>query len=392
MSDNIVPLDSDVCNVTFDKKEYAIVGDAVFAQSVVGVPDWMQELIGDLVDATNKDVYNAMTNTGANLLNALHSLSVAENQYTQAINSKITDQEAFVQAVETLNATAQDSISTTISTLANYATKEFAITTAATTLSSSINGGDIGSKLGYIAAAASNQYASIAQRMDVLESTFEDLNSDVEGYANATEKLETFVGKDSPDTNAPVIALSKFYRDLDAYLEGTGYSVRGSNTLRQYLKATEEKIISLFEYNSNITINGKTYNAGFGLVQTGQVADGNGYYDSEFWINANKLRFTSTNEASEGITPFRVAGTNVYAEDLIVSTARSVLHINDGGWALNKDGTSYFGNNSTFAGNLTIGTPGVANSTVIENKGVYVYDDKGKLRVVLGDLLYTPNR
>jgi hypothetical protein len=129
-----------------------------------------------------------------NLYNALLSLQVAENKYQQAINTKITDQEAFVQAVETLNSTAQNAISELINVKQTYATKDFAITTAANVLEASINGGAIKSSLGSLASSMTNKYGTMSQRIDVLESTFEDLNLGVNGYANATNTLETYVG------------------------------------------------------------------------------------------------------------------------------------------------------------------------------------------------------
>ena len=109
-----------------------------------------------------------------NLYNAMLALQVAENQYTQTINSKITDQEAFVQAVETLNSTAQNAISEIVDIKQTYATKDFATATAAQTLEASLNGGAIKRSLGQLASAMTNQYGTTAQRMDVMESTVDD--------------------------------------------------------------------------------------------------------------------------------------------------------------------------------------------------------------------------
>ena len=221
MSDNITPLDSDVCNVTFDKKEYAIVGDAVFAQSVVGVPNWMQELVGDLVATTNSNTYDAMSGFNLNLYNAMLALQVAENQYTQVINSKITDQEAFVQAVETLNSTAQNAVAEIVGIKQTYATKDFALATAAQTLEASLNGGAIKSSLGQLASTMTNQYGTMAQRMDVLESIFEDQELKVEGYANATNTLETYVGltQGAPDGTGLIAKVKVLQKQNDGLIE-----------------------------------------------------------------------------------------------------------------------------------------------------------------------------
>ena len=180
--------------ITVKSNEFAIVGDGLFATTKEEVPGWMRELVGDLARSATADVYNAMTGFNYNLYNAMIALQVAENKYQQVINTRVTDQEAFVQAVETLNSTAQNAQAEIVSIKQTYATKDFAVATAATTLEASINGGAIKSSLGQLASSMSNQYGTMAQRMDVLESTFEDLESGVEGYANATETLETYVG------------------------------------------------------------------------------------------------------------------------------------------------------------------------------------------------------
>ncbi len=310
MSDNIAPVDTDVCNVTFDKKEYAIVGDAVFAQSVVGVPAWMQELVGDLVTEANGNAYDAMSGFNLNLYNAMLALQVAENQYTQTINSKITDQEAFIQAVETLNSTVQNAEAEIVGIKQTYATKDFATATAAQTLEASLNGGAIKSSLGQLASAMTNQYGTMAQRMDVLESTFEDLESDVQGYANATSGLETFVGKNAPNTNAPVVTSSKFYQDLDVYLAGTNYTTGGTNTLVNQVTAAVTGVESKFAYNSNLTLNGIAYSSGFGLATSLTPGSNIPVGSSEFWINADKFKLTTTGYNGTKYSPFSVDGAN----------------------------------------------------------------------------------
>lgn len=310
MSDNITPVDSDVCAVTFDKKEYAIVGDALFAQTVEEVPGWMQELVGDLVDTSVADAYNAMTGFNYNLYNAMLALQVAENTYQQVINSKITDQEAFVQAVETLNSTVQNSQAEIVGIKQTYATKDFAIATAATTLEASLNGGAIKSSLGQLASTMTNQYGTMAQRMDALESTFDDLGAGVEGYANATSGLETFVGKNAPGTNAPVIASSKFYQDLNVYLAGTDYTTGGTNTLVNQVTAAATGVESKFAYNSSLKLNGATYNSGFGLATSLTPGSGIPVGSSEFWINADKFKLTTTGYNGVKYSPFSVNGTD----------------------------------------------------------------------------------
>jgi hypothetical protein len=52
-------------------------------------------------------------------------------------------------------------------------------------------------------------------------------------------------------------------------------------------------------------LDGISYRAGFGLVQTGTVSSDGTTYDSEFWIDANKLRFTNSNRTGS-VDPFTI--------------------------------------------------------------------------------------
>ena len=181
------------------------------------------ELVGDLAKSATASAYNVMTGFNYNLYNAMIALQVAENKYQQAINARITDQEAFVQAVETLNSTVQNSEAEIVGIKQTYATKDFAVTTAAQTLEASLNGGAIKSSLGQLASTMTNQYGTMAQRMDVLESTFEDLELGVEGYANATNTLETYVGLTSgaPDGTGLIAKVEILEKQNDGIIETT---------------------------------------------------------------------------------------------------------------------------------------------------------------------------
>ena len=207
--------------ITVKSNEFAVIGDGLFATTKEEVPGWMRELVGDLARSATAGAYNAMTGFNYNLYNAMIALQVAENKYQQAINTRVTDQEAFVQAVETLNSTVQNAEAEIVGIKQTYATKDFATATAAQTLEASLNGGAIKSSLGQLASTMTNQYGTMAQRMDVLESTFEDLGSGVEGYANATDTLETYVGltEGAPDGTGLLAKVEILERQNDGVIE-----------------------------------------------------------------------------------------------------------------------------------------------------------------------------
>ena len=207
--------------ITVKSNEFAIVGDGLFATTKEEVPGWMRELVDDLARSATAGAYNAMTGFNYNLYNAMIALQVAENKYQQAINTRVTDQEAFVQAVETLNSTVQNAEAEIVGIKQTYATKDFSVTTATQTLEASLNGGAIKSSLGQLASTMTNQYGTMAQRMDVLESTFEDLELGVEGYANATNTLETYVGltEGVPDGTGLLAKVDILERQNDGVIE-----------------------------------------------------------------------------------------------------------------------------------------------------------------------------
>lgn len=386
--------------ITVKSNEFAVVGDALFATTKEEVPGWMRELIGDLAKGATASAYNAMTGFNYNLYNAMIALQVAENKYQQAINTRVTDQEAFVQAVETLNSTVQNAEAEIVGIKQTYATKDFATATAAQTLEASLNGGAIKSSLGQLASTMTNQYGTMAQRMDVLESTFEDLEQGVEGYANATSGLETFVGKNDPGTNAPVIATSKFYQDLSAYLEGTNYTTGGTNTLVNQVTAAATGVESKFAYNSSLTLNGATYNSGFGLATSLTPGSGIPVGNSEFWINADKFKMTTTGYTGPKYSPFTVDSTNGSITFNGKVSFNSVTGVPDYvtsenvAAAINKGTTTIDGSKITTgtiqAGSITTDMLSLKgnNNVYINKHGIFITDGTN-LRVSIGNLSIT---
>ncbi|TQV61429.1 MAG: DUF1983 domain-containing protein, partial [Sulfurovum sp.] len=317
MSDNVLPADKDTCLVEFEKKEYAIVGDAFFARNVGEVPDWLVELTGNTIETLNKGTYDVLGQYNYNLLNALESVEVAKNTYDQYINRNISDTEAFVSAITTLNSTVQNNDASIRTLLNTYATQEYAVSTAASMVNASLNGGAIGARIGTVENSLATQYGSLSQRLNVLSSTFNENARDQESLATATSKLETYTGLGTINGLPAVIANSSFYRQLDTYLKGTGYDIGGSSTLTNYVQATSTTIANTaaniaiktveakFAYDSQITLNGRTYSAGFGLSQLGTLSPNGVTYNSEFWVDATKFKVINGSNR-QGAYPFSI--------------------------------------------------------------------------------------
>jgi hypothetical protein len=163
------------------------------------------------------------------------------------------------------------------------------------------------------------------------------------------------------------------------------------------------------KYTSTATAGGKT--AGFTYGSDGKI--------SEFYIMADRFAVLSADADDNPTTPFIVEGDKTYIQSAVIKdasisgakiakatiTAANIADLNvmevavggrinssnynpttKTGWAINQDGSAFFGGNTTFGGKLEIGKVGQANGVVINNNGIYVYDSAGKLRVAIGKL------
>lgn len=109
-----------------------------------------------------------------------------------------------------------------------------------------------------------------------------------------------------------IIGQSSWFVDLENEVTGpTGHVATSLATLQTtsevYADAVGESVENKFEYSSVVGVNGTHYQTGFGLVTTATGGDGTegNPYDSEFWINAEKFKFTNTN-LSGTVTPFTI--------------------------------------------------------------------------------------
>lgn len=109
-----------------------------------------------------------------------------------------------------------------------------------------------------------------------------------------------------------IVANSTALTELDAYLrDGLGTVGGATSTVEQSIDTKvldgDLSVQSKWAYNSNISIGGVHYNSGFGLNALATGGDGSegNPYDSEFWIDAEKFKFT--NSANSGqVSPFTI--------------------------------------------------------------------------------------
>ena len=112
--------------------------------------------------------------------------------------------------------------------------------------------------------------------------------------------------------NGGLVAGSKAFTDLNTSLGALGTTVSGHtgqlSTVDSRISNGVATVDSKWQYNSNLVINGVSYNSGFGLSNSAGTGVG-----SEFWIDASKLKFT--NSAKTGrVAPFTIDTTGITPE------------------------------------------------------------------------------
>lgn len=172
-----------------------------------------------------------------------------------------------------------------------------------TSLNDTISGNSLGSIISGLSETTTTGDYTNAQSIEVLQSTIE---GNADATATAIDTINTFAGID--ETGAYT------YTGLTGYLvdPNTGMIGGGQSELQNTITTTGDNVEAKFEYGSNIKIGGKYHNAGFGLKTTMTGGDGtaNDPYNSEFWINAEKFKFTN-NSMSGQATPFSIDATGL---------------------------------------------------------------------------------
>lgn len=114
-----------------------------------------------------------------------------------------------------------------------------------------------------------------------------------------------------------VVANSTALTEIDAYLRDDSGNVGGATSSVE--QSIDTKVLdgdlsvqSKWEYNSNINIGGVYYNSGFGLRALATGGDGSegDPYDSEFWVDAEKFKFTNSNQTGQ-VSPFTIDASGV---------------------------------------------------------------------------------
>lgn len=341
--------------IAINRKEYTIVGDELYIpKRYEDAPQWLRDIIDNVTDVALSAKINDINNLTQSLNNLIDELEVAKNTYTMSVISSNDINERINAAIETLNSSIMESDATIVRLITTRATPEQAqaisIDAIRTSLNDTISGNSLGSIIGRINATTTTGDFTNAQSIDVLKSTIE---GNADSTASAINTINTFAGLDSTGAYT--------YTGLTGYLvdPNTGMIGGGQSELQNTITTTGDNVEAKFEYGSNIKIGGKYHNAGFGLKTTmtggdGTIADP---YNSEFWINAEKFKFTN-NSVSGQATPFSIDATGLQPK----ITFNGIVNFSN---IANTNGT---GSNLLYNSAPKIGS---------ETKGWYVWSNSG---------------
>ena len=303
-------------DITVAKKEYVITGDSIYVPVLYeDAPQWMKDLVSLTVDVS---IETANASTLAQLSSILATFAtsyVPLNQYTQSINSLALADTNMQAVVETLNSNFNDGLNLANSQIINLqttkASKTEVVTQVVDTLAAQLTtpDSDIGAVISNINQAIANEATARANSFNVLNTSLGNVGENVAGNSTAISGLQSSVTNINGTLTAQAGQITTLSNNLQS---GSGTWANAdtavTNTLNSNITNGLATVESKWAYNSNIVINGNTYSSGFGLSNSAGTGVG-----SEFWINADKFKFTNNGKTGSK-TPFSIDASDATPE------------------------------------------------------------------------------
>jgi hypothetical protein len=267
--------------------EYTLVNDDVYLGST-GLPAIVQSQIVDLVTNAFGSKFAGIDTLSGNLLTALDSLQVAENTYAKFIVDRQTDYDSMVATYETWNATFASNSATIQKLDFAYANINSVIAGSLEAYKAEFNN-KIKSEVDMAKLAYASSIGALATSIDSLSSVWESQDGRIDGYANATQTISTYIGYDPTASN---------------------------RTLAE----------SMFSYNSTLKLGEYYYDTGFGLKSSIKLS-GKGTakepFSSEFWIKANSFKLVDPDNNNH--SPFYVDNGVVYLQNVVIGNTSDAI-------------------------------------------------------------------
>ena len=295
--------DTNDIEVTVNRQEYVITGDEIYIpKRFEDAPTWMQELITQVVDTSISAQIQDLNGISQSLESMIDAMEVAKNTYELSIISSNDIDQRINTAVTTLNSSMNDADATVLEVAQTRVTPEEASAITVDVITAEL----AKTEAGTLGATVSNLQIAVANEEEARSTSIEILTSSIEGAfdANATAMnyLNTYVGLDEVGASTGT--------GLSGYLESSTGIIGGADSKvvnNVYVDALGNAK-SKFEYGSTVSVNGVNHTAGFGLSNSTGTGIG-----SEFWINADKFKFTNNNKTGSK-APFTIDATGTVPE------------------------------------------------------------------------------
>ena len=374
---DVVTTDNKDLDITVTKKEFVITGDDIYVPVLYDdVPQWMKDLVSLSVNQAIEGVSTDNLDQLNSMLSEFATSYVPLNQYTESILDLSNADVSLHALIETLNSTYNDGINNAnsqINTLENTkASKDEVVAQVINTLAAQLAtpGTTLASTIARLDQAITTSNNANATSYTALNSAIDALDGTVQANADASNLLKTYVGMNDAGASANT-GLSAYLVDSTTGIVGGANSKVGSGV---YVKS-DGTVSSKWAYDSAITVNGTTYNSGFGLatsVNNPSIPVGT----SEFWITADKFKISSpTNNRYQ---PFSISGNNIVFNGKVSfnnvngvpthssGTTSPTVGTNPNGLA---DGSTYY-NTSTKSGYIISGGVWINNSSVTDTSAL----------------------
>lgn len=295
-------------DITVAKKEYVITGDNIYVPMLYAdAPQWMKDLVNLAVDVSMETANASSLAQLTSILTEFATSYVPLNQYTQSILDLSNADSSIHSLITTLNSNFKDGLNEANSQIITLsytkASKAEVVTQVIDTIASQLAtpGSSLSSIVARLDQAIVNETSARALSMEVLTASLNDVSGNVSVNSSAITGLQTNVSNINGTLTSQAGQITNLRSDLTS---GTGTWLTGdtnvTNTVKSYTDGKVLGVESKWEYNSSLTINGTSYNSGFGLSNSAGTGAG-----SEFWINADKFKFTNNGKTGSK-APFTI--------------------------------------------------------------------------------------
>lgn len=227
--------------VTAQKREYSIVGDAYYPSAYSGpTPTWLSDIIDSRVDTAVQTGLTDYDLLVQDVRNAIDSIDVAKNTFVEEISFQHRVDGVVGSHLDTLNATYNDKFATIANLDIVEANAEYARVTQANDLKAAYEG-YTNSRITSVQQAYADADSAIADDITAMDVRIDDQESGLSATADAVTGLQVYVGIDESTSNPNGTGLLSRVNILERQNDG----------VVEYISGTHDVMIGIEDPNNN---------------------------------------------------------------------------------------------------------------------------------------------